>query len=315
MTVHVLHHRPQPELATALERFEKQFTYPLGPGRHFRIHHGTDYPRFFRAIGEAGCHVAERKGAVLGTIGAAQRHLLSPRGNKPSVVYLGDLKLDPSERAGLTLIRLAQSVHDWGKVRAEGAYCVVMDGTPVTPDQYTGRVGIPSFVELGKLMVLRLATAKFAAESGDRWITSSQRGCGCYLRLSAGRYASLGGKPAERSKIQPVWLMEPGAGACGRLEDTRRAKRLFSDDGSEMLSAHLSCFACAQIQSGAELLRRALAQSAGLGFPALFVAVPLEDADAICSKLGASDVVKAPATVYGIGLEPGLFWNINTAEI
>ena len=47
----------------ALARFEEQFTYPLGPGRTLRISHGDDYPRFFRAIGDAACFVAERSGA------------------------------------------------------------------------------------------------------------------------------------------------------------------------------------------------------------------------------------------------------------
>jgi hypothetical protein len=315
MIVHVLQQQPPRELATALERFEQQFTYPLGPGRRFRILHGADYPRFFRAIGEAGCHVAERDGEVLGTIGAARRYLRSPHGKLPAVVYLGDLKVSHQGRGGGTLTRLSRSVHDWGKSRAEGAYGVVMDGTKVTPHQYTGRLGIPPFVELGKISVLRLATAQFANESSDRWIIDGPGGWACYLRLSEGRFASLGGNPAERSLIEPVWLMEPGGGACGRLEDTRRAKRLFADDGSEMLSGHLSCFAYDAIPPGAELLRRALAHAGRLGCPALFVAVPRDDADAIVSQLGACDIVTAPATVYGTGLESGFLWNINTAEI
>jgi hypothetical protein len=103
--------------------------------------------------------------------------------------------------------------------------------------------------------------------------------------------------------------------ACGRLEDTRRAKRLIADDGAEMISAHLSCFAYADPCAGAILLQEALRRAAELGFPALFVAVAPSDATPLCQAVRANDVVTAPATIYGTGLEPGPLWNINTAEI
>ena len=80
MNVHPSSARPGAELALALARFEEQFTYPLGPGRSFRISHGDDYPRFFRAMGEVACFVAERDGVVLGVLGAALR--APPRGRR-----------------------------------------------------------------------------------------------------------------------------------------------------------------------------------------------------------------------------------------
>ena len=78
MTIHELRTAPPPELADALERFEEQFHYPLGSDRFFRISHGEDYPRFFRAMGEGVCFVAERDGEVLGAMGAALRRLALP---------------------------------------------------------------------------------------------------------------------------------------------------------------------------------------------------------------------------------------------
>jgi len=75
----------------------------------------------------------------------------------------------------------------------------------------------------------------------------------CYLQLTGGCYASLDGNPAERSETSPLWLLEPDGSACGRLEDTRRAKRLIADDGVEMRSAHLSCFAYQDPRAGAVL--------------------------------------------------------------
>src|SRR5437879_313968 len=71
MNLHALTTAPSNELAEALAHFEAQFSYPLGPGRSFRISHGNDYAHFFRALGEAVCFVAESEGVVIGTLGAA----------------------------------------------------------------------------------------------------------------------------------------------------------------------------------------------------------------------------------------------------
>jgi hypothetical protein len=315
MIVHRLCASPSPELARALDRFEEQFRYPLGPGRFFRIVHGDDYPRFFRAMGEGVCFVAEREERVLGVIGAALRILAMPDGEERPAVYLGDLKIDPLARSGRTLSRLAGAVRQWVGARAEAAFSVVMDGTPVMPTRYTGRLGIPQFAELGKVMVLRLPTSETRADPGEDWITTAERGHACYSRLSVGRYASPGGNPAERSEMEPLWLMEPDGHACGRLEDTRRAKRLIADDGVEMQSAHLSCFAYRNLSAGVELLRVALRHAAGRGLPALFVAVAAVEAEAVSQLLAGMDAVLAPATIYGTGLKTGPLWNINTAEI
>jgi hypothetical protein len=164
-------------------------------------------------------------------------------------------------------------------------------------------------------MVLRLPTSGIPGDIGDGWLTTAERGEVCYLRLIAGRYASPGGNPAERSEMEPVWLMEPGGRACGRVEDTRRAKRLIADDGVEMQSAHLCSFAYQDPSAGVELLRVALGYASRRGLPALFVAVAAPEAKDFCRPLEGTGAVLAPATVYGAGLDPGPLWNINTAEI
>lgn len=255
MNVHALTASPPPELARALSRFEEQFRYPLGPGRFFRIDHGEDYPRFFRAMGEGVCFVAEREGNILGVMGVALRRLDLPSGDNRAVVYFGDVKIAPAARGGRVLLRLAGAVKQWVGTRATAAFAVVMDGTPVTPTRYTGRLGVPPFSELGKIMVIRLPTSGTQVRPNDDWLTTGERGGVCYSHLSAGRYACPGGNAAERSETEPFWLMEPSGRACGRVEDTRRAKRLIADDGVEMSSAHLSCFTYRDTRSGVELLR------------------------------------------------------------
>ena len=61
MIVQRIHSPPDPELADALSAFEQHFRYPLGRTRTFRISHGPDYPRFFRAMGKAIYRVDYRR--------------------------------------------------------------------------------------------------------------------------------------------------------------------------------------------------------------------------------------------------------------
>lgn len=95
-----------------------------------------------------------------------------------------------------------------------------------------------------------------------------------------------------------------------------RSKRLYdADDGSEIRSAHLSCFAYESPKSGVALLEAALAGAAQNGLQHLFVAVPVGDVAAFVTHFGELVDVVAPATVFGTGLAPGWPWNINTSEI
>lgn len=313
MIVEAYRDRPPPEIAHALERFETQFTYPLGPGRFFRISHGDDYPRFFRAMGEARCFVIRRNHDVIGVLGCALRQAVRPDGSECAALYLGDLKIDPHARGGRALPRLAEAALRWVDGRAKAAFSVVMDGTPTTPTRYTGRLGIPALRELAHVAVLRVPTR---VDAHIKSATIDERtGDAAYRRLCVERYACPGGFPAERSEIPPQWLMTPDGDACGRLEDTRRAKRLITGDGVEMRSAHLSCFAYRDIAAGAALVQVALDAASRYNLPALFVSVPTPDAQPLCNALGTGDIVTAPATIFGIGFEPDALWNINTAEI
>jgi len=189
-----------------------------------------------------------------------------------------------------------------------------MGGTSLSPQAYTGRAGIPDFKELGRLTIFRVSGSRESNVEKERMSMTREAGLECYRRLSHGRYASPVNAAAERSEMTPIWLMAPDASACGMLEDTRKAKRLISDDGSEMLSAHLSCFAYRDAVAGGRLIGAALSHTSHLGFPALFVSVPEKHTQEIQAALSQFAVHLAPATVYGTGLEPGC-WNINTSEI
>jgi hypothetical protein len=314
MKVHQLSGSPSPELAHALAQFEQPFTYPLGAGRFFRISHGADYSLFFRAQGEAICFIAESDGHVVGALGTAIKSVWLPDGSERKVAYFGDLKIAKDWRGGLVLLRLARAAEVWLRSQVQAGFGVVMGGTSLMPAAYTGRAGIPEFKELGRLIILRVSRGSDDKAVNGQLLTTQGTGLECYRRLSIGRHASPINSAVERSEMTPVWLMTPDGSACGLLEDTRKAKRLISGDGSEMFSAHLSCFAYEDVASASHLLAVALNLAVRSGLPAVFVSVPESDAPTLQAALNQFLVHPAPAAVYGTGLEPGR-WNINTAEI
>jgi hypothetical protein len=313
---------PEPELSEALEEFERTFSYPLGAGRSFRISHGQDYARFFRAIdaGSGATFVAVGgDGRVRGTLGVAVRLLQYPGGESRLAAYLGDLKTAPGVGRGWTLLRLGAEVTAWSKAHgAEVAYGVVMDGTPHEPTAYTGKLGIYPFRKVNELAVLRFPADASWARKDPSFEVDTAAVEECFRGLGKSAFTPLGGAPVLRSAIRPIALLAPDRSACGILEDTREAKRLFETNGGEMVAAHLSRFACTDPGAGVRLIRQALVRCASDGVaPAMFVAVPAADQVAFLALLeGMEGVVQASATVYGTW--PDLAaerWNISTAEI
>ena len=314
MRIHPLVKKPPERLAAALGEFEKRFSYPLGEGSRFCITHGEDYPRFFRAMGNAVVFVAERDGQVLGTLGAAVRELTRPDGGLSQALYVCDLKVVPGAAAGMVLLRLAASLKAWVPVQLTAAFAVVMGGTRMTPERYTGRLGIPSFHEVAKIAVLRLPCDGVRAGPAN-CSRSESKALATYKRLVRGCYATTGGNPAERSAVTPVWLSLATGDACAMVEDTRKAKRLFMIGGPELQSAHLSYFAFDNARAGAELLSAAAEVARSMRFPALFCAVPANRAPELVRALGSPIPAVAPASVYGMGFPAPPSWHVNTSEI
>ncbi|TWU11137.1 hypothetical protein [Allorhodopirellula heiligendammensis] len=313
--VHALKEAPSAELASALRTFESEFRYPLGESEWFRISHGDDYTQFFRAIGDTRCFVAVRDGAVGGVISIARCGLRIQGGDRIEAAYIADLKLRQPP-VGRTLLGLLREAVQWGRGGASKAgFSIVMDGTNRRPTSYTGRLGIPTYGELARLTILRIPALSTAPESGvrDSPLDEVQR---CFEELTDRGIAILGGDPFLRSAWQPRGLLLSNGRACGVLEDTFRCKRLFDQDGNEMLSAHLSLFGYQSTEDAVSLLKFATNQCHLRGLPAMFVAVPRADSDSIVRRLGsANDIVTAPATIFGTGLPDSLDWYVNTAEI
>ena len=306
MRIHKVTRAPFLKLAA----FERRFRYPLGKTATFRISHGSDYSLFFRSMGRAVCFVAEKEGRIVGSAGASILKLMRPDGAIRPAVYVGDVKVAPEERGGMVLHGLLSAIDHWAG-GLEDAFSVVMEGTSVAPDAYTGRAGIPAFKKLGEIVLWRLNCVRGDAVRAQRVSSVSE----CFARLNRGSCGHGAGRASLRSRIAPVALRLSDGSACGLLEDTRRAKRLFADDGKEMVSAHLSLFAYREPRGGAALIRAAADLGARKGIPALFVAIPKGRVGELLPHMRGLKISSAPAAVYGSGFRAGYSWNINTSEV
>jgi hypothetical protein len=264
-------------------------------------------------MGEARCFVAERDGRVLGVVAVAVRGLTLPDGRVIRSGYIGDVKIDPCVRGSKAFLALARAAGDWLRPRVAAAFGVVMDGTTVLPANYTGRLGIEEFKPVAAVAVCRIPTDANGADVCT--IVDANKGASVFRELSAGRVFCDDGVAGERSETEPVWFVNPDRSACGRLEDTRRAKRLIGDDDIELHSAHLACFAWKTPAAAADVIRSAGRTAARLGFPALFLAISGTDSGSIRSIEPLCWATVAGAAVYAARFHETANWNINTSEI
>ncbi len=315
MNVHVLTDAPPPWLADALAAFEAQFQYPLGRDASFSISHGREYVTFFAAMGDATVLVVERDGRVLATFATVLRPVRFPDGSQRPAAYLADLKLCPSARGGLALARIFRAMRDHVGDRTAGfGFGVVMDGTGVTPADYSGRLGFPAFTPVARLTLLRIATNRAVADAPINEVTPADLDA-AWERLAPRGFVPLGGDSSMRSLQSPVSLVTDDLSACGRVEDTRRGKRLLLASGEELRSAHLSRFAFATPRDGVRLIRQALSFCARHGVPALFVGLPRDTAPAFLPLLSDLEIAQANATVHACGHDSSGDWWVDTAEI
>ncbi len=302
MRIHCLTGMPDRETALALADFEKEFTYPLGPGRSFSISHDPDYSLFFRCMGEARIYLAESSGNIVGALTVVRRTAVLADGSMLPVVYLCDTKVASAHRGRTVLGRLALKARD--ETMGDGyqaAYSVVMSGS-IPTDQHTGRLGIPSFKVIGRLAILRFDTrAGFHPVAG---LSSDPRGS-CH-RLLAGNASLV-------SEIEPCHLQVDGA--RGRIVDTRKGKRLWHSDGHEMVSAHLTGVHFDSDRALCDLIATAVERAGKMGIPGLFLSLPAEQPalGAIIESAMLPPTV-AQATVFGTGLPEGQ-WMVDTSEI
>jgi hypothetical protein len=299
--------------------FEREFTYPLGHGCRFRISHGEDYLGFFRSMGEATLVVTEDMGRITGSIARVQKRLRNGTGGSVVEIaahYLCDLKVRADCRGTLVLPRLIRETKRQIEASESLAcYSVVMSGTGRLPTDYTGRLGVPKFEKLADMTILRLAAGDSGMKSMTSRIVSPLEILAVHEGIELSGYQSAVQGLPGRSLSTPVHLVAGNGDACGTLEDTRRVKRLFLDSGEELITAHLAGFRYKTPRAGGLFLAEAVEFARSAGFPAVFTAVPSCRIESLRPYLGCLDVTEAPAMVYGVGLESGAEWWLDTSEI
>lgn len=302
-------------MGRALTQFEREFSYPLGPAERFRISHGEDYLPFFRAIGEPVVLAMEDAGRIVGGIARVRRRL-ELRHETGAVVgesvahYLCDLKVAAAARGTRVLARLiGETKRGIEASDSRACYCVVMAGTGRLPTDYTGRLGVPRFGKVGDIVILRISPGGTFVKRAR--VISMKDFAAVRGRLARVGYMATGGESEYRSWMSPLSLVTTEGDACGLLEDTRRGKRLFLESGGELVSAHLSGFAYAKPEAGADLLAAAVVR-ADVPF---FVALPRSQMEAMRPLLDGLHFTEAEACIYGHSLERGHDWWVDTAEI
>ena len=146
MTLHHLTADLSPDLAPAFARFEREFTYPLGPDTRFRISHGQSYLPFFLAMGQADISVIEQGQEILGCLARVARRLRLSAGEAFDAHYLCDLKLRASARGSTVLPRLIRETKRVIEASASTrCYSVVMGGCRhESADRSSCGRGVPS---------------------------------------------------------------------------------------------------------------------------------------------------------------------------
>ncbi len=315
MKLHRFTEEVPPATGRALAEFEREFTYPLGPTERFRISHGEDYLPFFRAIGDAELLAMEEAGRIVGGIARVRRRLEFRRGEgamaEASLAhYLCDLKVASVARGTAVLARLiGETKREIEASDSRACYCVVMAGTGRLPTDYTGRLGVPRFEKVGEIVILRISPGGPFVKRGQ--VISLKDFAVLRGRLARPGYTATGGESAYRSWMSPLPLVTPDGDACGMLEDTRRDKRLWLESGGELVSAHLSGFAYATPEAGADLLAAAVVRAQG----PFFVALPVRQMEVVRPLLEGLNFTESAAWVFGHGLEMEHDWWVDTAEI
>lgn len=319
MTILELNSPPTPELGAALAEFERSFLYPLGPNQKFRISHGQEYLPFFRAMGDVTLLVAEHEGRVLGTVVLVRRivRIRSQSGTREvPAYYLCDLKLRPEWRRTPLFSRMIMAA--MRHILSQGGqrcYGVVMDGTSQLPTAYTGRMGVPLLEPLGEIMIMRVTPRDALPREDTVRMAPVHEVEALYCALHGHGISASRGLSAERSFMTSVGLIDSTGEACGKLEDTRRGKRLYQETGEELMSAHLSNWAWTDGRRGAKVLLHALSISIQRGFTALFAALPRKSYPQVLPYLQQAHIQEAPATIFGAGFDQDHDWWIDTAEI
>jgi hypothetical protein len=295
-----------------MAQFEKEFEYPLGEQQTFTISHGMDYLKFFRRMGQVTCFTARCHSGVSGVLTTVQRRLYIPGKGVTQAVYLCDLKVSTKTQSAPIFFQLVKEAREFYQGQDLPAYGVVMHGTHRNPAQYTGAFGIPRFSALGEVAILRIPVRAAKTDGADK--SSVKAAVEVFESLNSKSAHARAQNSQMGARYEPTGLLSNRGAACGILTDTLESKRLYSGS-TELVSAHLSQFAYDRLEDGIDVVRTALRLCSERDIPALFLSLPQTKLAEWKEHEHYPHSTFSGATIYGLGLEPGHQWNINTSEV
>ncbi|MXX95528.1 MAG: GNAT family N-acetyltransferase [Gammaproteobacteria bacterium] len=298
-----------------LREFERQFWYPLGSNRKFRIEHPGNYTAFFESIGKATCFLAVEDEIVIGVLSVAIRDSRGISNCKDArIAYVADIKIAHERQGSGVLGKLISHVFEWlSEIKITSAYSVVMDGTVKTPDLYTGRNGIPEFKCKGRVALLNLPTKESVEHYRHEMVID-------FLPNTDDVSASLlpvwiNRNLVPRSVVRPNRILDMSNGVQGMLEDTRRTKRLYDEKDNEIMFAHLSYFYYHEPEQMLPVIEAAIGQAHALGFTDLLVSVPYSRLQTFTDSLDSLISQTFTATIYGTGFDTDISKLVYSSEI
>lgn len=313
--------KPPEVYCERLLEFEQQFDYPLTETRRFRIEHSLDYDRFFAAMGDSLTVVVENGGKILGVLSAAIRTLYITKSKGEKWLYIGDVKIDKAARGRHVLKQLFKVTYSWVGDKCKKGYSVVMDGTGVTPDLYTGRLGIPEFQAVQSIKLIAFSTEELMRLSVHTASVETSEDPNTFIEyMQVAQTSSLpprwsNEKISIRSRMNPVWLTAPSTRCIGLLEDTRGAKRLYSSGGEELLYSHLSNIHYESIEDIIPLIVEAGKMAYTCGCTNLLIAVPARECTSLTKFFNTTQHDVFSSTVYATSKTQAYELPISSSEI
>jgi hypothetical protein len=299
---------PSKQLAT----FEQHFKYPLTSELSFQISHGEDYTRFFRAMGSNTSLITQdQNGVITASISVIKRQIVLANQSIPGF-YLADLKILPQSSHQTLYHLFKKGLKILPELPNSSLYSCVMHGSSRTPDQYSGRLGIPKIIKLGDISIFRIESMPYQQSDSNELISLNPKQLSRLKTFSTQKDCRLDSQGSIlRSEHAPRTFALNNYSASCLLEDTRKAKRLIDQNQQEIISGHISSLSYQSPAQAVKLIRATLNQTQS--YPALFFAVPSQDTTAFQKLLPAHSL--SGASIYGCHLPKDLRWFINTSEI
>ncbi len=272
-------------------------------------------------MGDSVIVVVENEGKILGVLSAAIRKLHLTENKTEKWLYIGDVKIEPSERGRHVLKRLFVATRTWVGNRCTKGYSVVMDGTGVTPHMYTGRLGIPEFRAIQSVKLLAFSTQSFKQHSVDSAMVHMSEDPSSFAEIMK---AIRTRSPAPRwsienitfrSRLSPVCFTVPRTGCIGFLEDTRCAKRLYDSDSDELLYAHMSNVQYESIEELVPIVVEAARTAHTHGLTHMLLAVPATECSILTDAFDKTQYDVFSSTVYATEKTKGYEIPISSSEI